>query len=421
MLTMRFAFLPGGSRCAHSVTTSKIDKLVRDDRISVVREEEISMITGQGVLWVSYHQIWLSGPTGRPEPAEMIFNGPGSFVELYSEAVLIHTGISTGDVGVAVTQLSGPPAEVDSTLRWEDIVEFSLGDEAEPPIYIGALEGSPDGDVPAVAERDWTGGTRVRVHGRGRDIAYDGVCEADPWEDYLIQCWPAPGAAEQVLLASDVRAGFGIKLAPASYRHHEPDPGKYHTGPPQSMPAFEAITPVEPSRLADTLRRSRERDAENAFPDRPSAHPRKRAFDRTGQTQTTTNAADMRLRSNRGGSRVADDHQPTGRHPQSAGPDTFADDEPDQGHRRTLGRTFGPTTHGAVAVPGRAVGTSVEVRAVADRLEWIMSPSEATRTTIAPSRGDRPLGRVGIDARARADEKVRSRWPRGVRTIDSRC
>jgi hypothetical protein len=237
------------------------------------------MISGRGVLWVSYHQIWLSGPTGMPDPDDMIRTGPVSFVDLYPEAAEIRIGISMGYVRVCVTQLSAPPTELDTTLAWEDVVEFSLGDSAEPPIYVGALEGDPDGDVPLVVEPDWTGGSRVRVHARGRDIDYDGVCEGEPWEDYLIQSWQAPVADEQVPLASEVRAGVGIGVAPASYRHHERDPNRYNSGPPQLMPAFGSIVPAEPSSLADTLRRSRERSAKNVSPG-PSASLRRRILDR---------------------------------------------------------------------------------------------------------------------------------------------
>jgi hypothetical protein len=89
-----------------------------------------------------------------------------------------------------LTRLLGRDAE-----DWDQLVGGIDGlapvDTTAAQVLHALQEGSPDGDVSPVRPPEWTVGARVLVHALVRDVAYDGVCEGKPWEDYLIQSRPA--------------------------------------------------------------------------------------------------------------------------------------------------------------------------------------------------------------------------------------
>ena len=169
------------------------------------------MSVGSGTLWVSYHQFWLLSdgadtlPLAEPDPL--------SFVELRPDAAMVRTGLSMGTIAVTVAQLDRPPAAIDSSSQWEDVVEFSFTEEAVSPILVVALEADPEPGIPDVSIDDSEEPLRVRVHGIGRDC--DTTDEpAQPTEAYPIQVWQAPPAAAETLRANSTRAGTGIWVAP---------------------------------------------------------------------------------------------------------------------------------------------------------------------------------------------------------------
>ena len=168
------------------------------------------MLVGAATLWVSYHQFWLLSDGADTNP--LAKPGPLSFVELRPDAAMVRTGLSMGIIAVTVAQLDEPPSSIDSSVDWEDVVEFSFTDEATPPIVVVALESDPEPGVPDVSLDDSEQPLRVRVHAVGRDVgaAYE---PAESTEAYLIQVWQAAPAAAETLRANSVRAGTGVWVA----------------------------------------------------------------------------------------------------------------------------------------------------------------------------------------------------------------
>jgi hypothetical protein len=188
------------------------------------------MPTGSGLLWVSYHQFWLVGDAGLPAAQDMSSEA-SSLIDLYPDGAMIRTGIAYGLVSVTLDRLDEPPAALNLSRRWEDVVEFSLGHDTRPPVSIAALEGGEPDTLPALAAADaGSGRVRVRVHALGRDLHYDEVVADHPVEHYLIQSWPADADGEAVLRSSCVRAGSGLWTAHPHLRPPTTDPLPY--GPP---------------------------------------------------------------------------------------------------------------------------------------------------------------------------------------------
>lgn len=169
------------------------------------------MLVGSGKLWVSYHQFWLLSDGADTDP--LAEPGPFSFVELRPDAAMVRTGLSMGTIAVTVAQLDGPPASIDSSADWEDVVEFSFTDEAVPPIVVVALEADPEPGLLDVSIDESEEPVRVRVYAIGRDSEVADE-SAEPTEAYLIQVWKAPPAVAETLRATSTRHGTGVWVAP---------------------------------------------------------------------------------------------------------------------------------------------------------------------------------------------------------------
>lgn len=108
-------------------------------------------------------------------------------LEVVGGTLRIETGIHTGWLGLEVEFLGGPQ---DTTGRWEDTGETEL------TVDTGELRvASLMNPVPPQFARFMVddGVYRVRVLAVGRGIDPDGVgmSETDPFENYLVQVWPA--------------------------------------------------------------------------------------------------------------------------------------------------------------------------------------------------------------------------------------
>ena len=191
------------------------------------------MQTGTATLWVSYRQFWLLGSGARTDPPSPL--PPMSFVQLRPDAAMITTGLSMGDIAVTVAQLDSAPNELDSSEIWEDILEFSLGSGARPPIQVVALEDSPTATLPTISTGDSAGPFRVRVHAIGR--RNQAVPDAELPERYLIQSWESAQSELRVIRETCAPTGIVIvdrpRVAGGGWRANHQTP--------QTMPAADAV------------------------------------------------------------------------------------------------------------------------------------------------------------------------------------
>lgn len=97
----------------------------------------------------------------------------------------LHTGVWSGPVGVTVDSRSSRPSEVD--MSWEDIAEFSVSVDEGPLVLCGMWE-IPIQGWPRL-DGFGAGTYRIRVHARGRDVAYD-MPVSEATEEYLVVSWP---------------------------------------------------------------------------------------------------------------------------------------------------------------------------------------------------------------------------------------
>jgi hypothetical protein len=160
----------------------------------------------RGVVNVSHHLVLLVEDgyhPGAPLPPTVT-----GLVEGGRDRVVVHTGIHTGVVSVMVETLDVPPPRVD--LDWEEVAEVTLH-ASQGRVRIGTALGTgvPDA-LSEVLTPGGPGDYRVRVHARGRDTDIDGSAFT-PFEEYAIQLWPAPPAADTVYKATD-RYGAELRL-----------------------------------------------------------------------------------------------------------------------------------------------------------------------------------------------------------------
>jgi hypothetical protein len=191
--------LVGISKAIHSGSTSRHSEGAGQD-----------MVVGSGELWVSYRQFWLLGDGADTRP--LAEPGPRSFVEVRSDAAMVSTGTSMGTIAVTVAQLDEPPTDVDASVDWEDVVEFSFGSAAGRPLLLVGLESDPEPGVPDVSIDDSEDPLRVRILAVGRDLDPDDPPERV--ERYLVQSWKAPLAAAVTLRERSERAATGIWVVP---------------------------------------------------------------------------------------------------------------------------------------------------------------------------------------------------------------
>lgn len=141
-------------------------------------------------------------------------------IRYVAESLQLITGVWSGPVGVTVDSRPGRPGAVEAS--WEDVAEFSVIVDDGPLVLCGIWE-KPMPDWPRL-DGFGPGTYRIRVHARGRDIAYDGaVLEAT--EEYLFISWPEKESpASLIALESQVGKGAisSAKKHPSGWMPDEP-------------------------------------------------------------------------------------------------------------------------------------------------------------------------------------------------------
>ncbi|MFC9916063.1 hypothetical protein [Streptomyces sp. NPDC059862] len=157
---------------------------------------------GSGSVPVQYHQFDISDEDGPASPdLDRRHNG---LVRVADGAIIVMTGIHTGDVDVTVTLHEAEPAPVDG--NWQEIVEISAH-SASGELMVRGMMDDLDEELP-VLSFNGPGDYRLRVHARGRDTAVD-LAPDEVTEWYLIQAWPAPAQEVTVLRQTD---GYGASV-----------------------------------------------------------------------------------------------------------------------------------------------------------------------------------------------------------------
>lgn len=174
---------------------------------------------------VDYHMFYLldEGASVHPYPRPsngLVVSEPG--------LAIIFTGASVGVVNVAVEVRRHAPPPPDTQL-WDEVIDHSVL-APTGTLRVAPLDGDPPPGLPVLAA-DGPGEYRIRVHARGRDTAPDAVA-SEPVEDYLIQAWPAPAAADTIYQQRD-RYGAGQRSVSRSASHPSTDGG----GPDLPKPA----------------------------------------------------------------------------------------------------------------------------------------------------------------------------------------
>lgn len=171
----------------------------------------MSTIYGPDPTGVDWHQF------GLAEPGLLRSLSPGGLTNGLITAApeggaIVHTGIATGDVAVSVElRDEAAPPGVPSWREWEEIAEITV-QAPTGQLRVWALMADAPG-LPLLTTHG-AGPYRVRVHARGRDIAYDLALIDEIVEDYLIQVWPAPPAPELIHKQTD-KCGAGLRRSAA--------------------------------------------------------------------------------------------------------------------------------------------------------------------------------------------------------------
>jgi len=140
--------------------------------------------THRGIVSVTYHQFFLADHSISPITPPTSTTG---LVDAVPGAAIVYTGIHTGVVSLDVEARSESPAIL-SRQDWDEIAEVSVSAPVGRLSVTSLLiEGM---DIFPVLTAAGPGAYRIRVHARGRDTDIDGVA-FEPFEDYLIQVWPA--------------------------------------------------------------------------------------------------------------------------------------------------------------------------------------------------------------------------------------
>jgi hypothetical protein len=162
-----------------------------------------------GPLHVHYGQAYiLSGDSDVPD-LEDAFRGQvnGLCGTAVSGAMFLITGLHTGHVGFTVSVSASPP-ELDRS--WEEIVETSFLVPALPVALYqwGEATGQP---LPLTA-----GQYRARYSARNMQAGNDQdtlVGDAPVIDEYLVQLWPAPADADQVIRQTSEVAAYWHNFA----------------------------------------------------------------------------------------------------------------------------------------------------------------------------------------------------------------
>jgi hypothetical protein len=145
----------------------------------------IPVMTGTGLVFVSYHQLWIAEPGSETSFDEAGSNG---IVAIVPGAAAVITGIHTGNVTVSAEVYEERPTA--DLAEWEIAAEFTLWSH-DGELAVNAFMADAPDSLPALAAFG-PGGYRIRVHGAGRDTAPDLSLDLSE-ERYLVQAWPTTG------------------------------------------------------------------------------------------------------------------------------------------------------------------------------------------------------------------------------------
>lgn len=141
-----------------------------------------------------HHNVDLRGAACQPHPVDSVAWLVGGLSD--GEPRLL-TGVAMGPVSIQVERHDqGVVGDVPD--GWQDVIEFSCEALDDRVVAAGPFADDPGAQFalnPPGA--DWF---RLRVHGRGRDVAWDLVV-TEPCEDYLLVSWPEPPSPPRVLRA----------------------------------------------------------------------------------------------------------------------------------------------------------------------------------------------------------------------------
>lgn len=151
---------------------------------------------GKGSVPVQYHQFDISDEDGPAGPD--LARGHNGLLRTADGAIVVMTGIHTGDVDVTVVLHQAEPSP--DSGNWQEIVEISAS-SASGELMVRGIMDDLDEELP-VLSFNGPGSYRLRVHARGRDTAVD-LAPDEVTEWYLIQVWPAPAQDVAVLRQTD--------------------------------------------------------------------------------------------------------------------------------------------------------------------------------------------------------------------------
>jgi hypothetical protein len=165
-----------------------------------------------GVVAADHSQYLLCDRGSRPD-FEFTTGGTG-LIGTHGEWATVCTGTEYGPVRFTVeTHDCAPEPDLDG---WDEIVDVTF-DASGGVLDVFTLMSGPAGE----AELPWGGGDCwLRLHARGRDIARNGISDA---EEHLIAIWPADAAAGTRLAAESMHAVVhkATDRIGAYYRHSE--------------------------------------------------------------------------------------------------------------------------------------------------------------------------------------------------------
>lgn len=188
-----------------------------------MKERHDHEVAGPALVSVEAHMFFLAEEPGTADRSPvtphngLVYTNHPSVTTIVTTIV---TGIASGDVTVTTETRQDAPATVDLD-GWEEVIDHSL------PAPLGAvriltLEDGP-ADLPSLTPYG-PGPYRLRVHARGRDIAYDGVT-FEPVEDYHLITWPAPRTPDHIHRQTD-QAGASWRLAVQRSAARPPTPSE---------------------------------------------------------------------------------------------------------------------------------------------------------------------------------------------------
>jgi len=138
---------------------------------------------------VDAHQFLLSDfPVSFDEPS-VPANG---LLSVLPGKMIVYVGASSGAVTVTVEPRDNPPEAVELD-EWEEVAE---ADVDVPNGQLGVRAIMAESPNLPILSAHGPGLHRVRVHARGRGIAFD-VVAFEAVENYLLQAWPSTTVGEE--------------------------------------------------------------------------------------------------------------------------------------------------------------------------------------------------------------------------------